>query len=209
LLYTKERMKSLSDKRSMVGVDEVGRGPAAGPVTVAAVILPEGLAIEGLTDSKLMSEPDRIIAARRIKRQALAVGIGWVTASYIDEFGLTKALHLAGSKALQQIAIPFDHIILDGIHNYLMSEVYTECIPKAELKVQSVAAASVVAKVARDDYMHLMHKRYPQYGLDRHKGYLSAAHMTAIQQHGLSPIHRVSWGSLHQYAYNNGGREDS
>jgi ribonuclease HII len=180
-------------KGVIVGVDEVGRGPAAGPVTVAAVVLPERCRIRGLNDSKLLSGADRQCLAREIKRVAVAIGVGWAGHDYIDEHGLTAALNLAGGRALAQIKLPVDIILLDGIHDYLIYDVHTECMVKADQKVKCVAAASIVAKVARDNYMQLAHRQFPNYGFNQHKGYLSSEHLLAIEQYGPSPIHRLRW----------------
>jgi ribonuclease HII len=183
----------------VAGVDEVGRGPAAGPVTVAAVILPPDFQLDGVRDSKLIPEPERERLADEIKRQALAVGIGWSTNQQIDENGLTAALKQAGRLAVAQLGA-VDAIILDGVHDYLTLACQTVCMPKADQTSQSVAAASIVAKVARDRYMRLLHRRYPAYRFDRHKGYLTAQHLQAIADHGLSPVHRRSWGRLRELA---------
>jgi ribonuclease HII len=191
-----ERRLRAAGHHNIAGIDEVGRGPAAGPLVVAAVVLPSDFQVEGVQDSKLLSPKRRVELAQEIKKQAAAIGIGWVEHEYIDANGLTQSLREASRLAIQQIRIDINAIILDGSQNYLITEVHTEVMPKADQISLSVACASIVAKVARDYYMELMHNRYPSYGFDRHKGYLSSAHLAALQQYGPSPIHRLSWGRV-------------
>lgn len=191
-----ERRLQSAGHNNIAGIDEVGRGPAAGPLVVAAVVLPSDFRVEGVQDSKLLSPKRRAELAREIKRAAAAIGIGWVGHDYIDKHGLTRSLSMASQLAIQQIDINIDAIILDGSQNYLITEVHTEVMPKADQISISVACASVVAKVARDRYMELMHVKYPSYSFDRHKGYLSSAHLAALKQYGPSPIHRLSWGRV-------------
>jgi ribonuclease HII len=186
----------------VAGLDEVGRGPAAGPVTVGVVVLPDGCRLKGIADSKLLSLPQREQLAVEIKMRAVAVGIGWASNTYIDSFGLTKALTLASRRAMGQLGIPVDAIIIDGIHNYLMADCHTMTMPKADQSNVCVAAASIVAKVARDRYMELMHQRYPEFEFASHKGYLTAGHQAAIERFGLSPLHRRTWGGLQAFAIN-------
>lgn len=189
---------------SILGVDEVGRGPAAGPVTVGAVVLPEGCVINGLNDSKLLSAQDRLELESQIKLRAIAVGLGWASPSYIDLHGLTKALNYAALQAISVIDGSFyELIVIDGNHNYLTSKVQTEPMVKADQSVACVAAASIIAKVARDRYMELNDARYPQYGFGAHKGYLTNRHISAIRRHGLSPIHRKRWGISESKISNN------
>jgi ribonuclease HII len=116
--------------------------------------------------------------------------------------GLTLALQLAGRRAVQRLGCTVDAIILDGVHNYLMLDCHTQLMPKADQTSLSVAAASIVAKVARDRYMELLHRCYPQYGFDRHRGYLTRAHVAAIRSQGLTPLHRRRWSGLEAYALN-------
>jgi ribonuclease HII len=166
-------------------------------VTVAAVILPIDCQLVGVRDSKLLSEPQREYWATEIKRQARAIGIGWSSPQLIDELGLSVALRQAGVQAVAQLG-RVDAIILDGVHDYLTLACQTVCMPKADQTSLSVAAASIVAKVARDRYMRLLHGRYPVYRFDRHKGYLTRQHQAALAEHGLSPVHRRSWGPLRE-----------
>lgn len=184
----------------VAGIDEVGRGPAAGPVTMAAVILRPDAQFEGLRDSKLVSPKRRILLDRQIRQQAIAIGIGWASNRYIDENGVTAALRFAGSQAINQLNEAPHAIILDGVHDYLMLPCHTVTMAKADQTSTCVAAASIIAKVARDRYMELLHEAYPEYGFAGHKGYLAATHMDAIRKHGPSPYHRLSWAPVGEVA---------
>lgn len=180
----------------VAGVDEVGRGCWAGPVTVAAVILPYAANFNGLTDSKLLSPAKRERLARDIKRQAISIGIGWVSAPDIDSLGLTAALRLAGTRALADLVPAPQAVILDGASNYLGTEIPTRTIVKADQLSLSVAAASVVAKVARDAYMTRLSRRYVGYGFDAHKGYGTPLHRDALALKGPTVEHRLTWRPL-------------
>lgn len=178
----------------LVGIDEVGRGAWAGPLVVVAVAL-DGQQIDGLTDSKLLSAKKRQAYARQIKRQAAGVGIGWVSAQHIDRHGLSKSLKNAAQAALDQINMPISEIVLDGTHNYIGDERVTT-IKKADLLVPSVSAASIVAKVARDNYMSLLEGVFGGYGFAAHKGYGTKAHMAALARLGTRPVHRTSFAPV-------------
>jgi ribonuclease HII len=180
----------------VAGVDEVGRGPLAGPVTVAAVILPSRCRVAGLADSKMMSAARRQAAARQIRVVAESIGIGWASSQEIDRLGLTAATKLAGARALQQLG-GHELIILDGNHNYFGSEYPVRTCIKADQSCLAVAAASVVAKVARDSYMALIDRLYPEYFFKLNKGYGTVMHRQALAQHGATPYHRRSWRSVH------------
>lgn len=187
----------------VAGVDEVGRGCLAGPVTAAAVILPPGSRIPGARDSKLLTPLQRHQLASRIKRRALAIGVGWSSPAEIDRHGLTRAVQLSGLRALTNLQAKYDAVILDGNHNYLRQHCYAEAIIKADQTNLSVACASIVAKVARDRYMTLMHRLYPDYGFNQHKGYGTRQHQAALSL-GLTPLHRRLFapiGKLEQAAF--------
>lgn len=173
----------------VAGVDEVGRGSWAGPVVAAAVILTPSCRLPGVRDSKLVKPSDRIELADLIKRRAMAVGLGWSSHGEVDRYGLTWAVRQSGLRALNNLDRPFDVVILDGNHNYLKRSHRAVAIIRADQTCLNVAAASIVAKVARDRYMQLMHRLYPQYGFSYHKGYGTPKHRRVIQL-GLSPIHR-------------------
>lgn len=177
--------------RLVAGVDEVGRGVWAGPVTAAAVILPPGLELPGVTDSKQMSAKNRLAADRLIRSAALAIGIGWASAEEVDGRGLSAAIALAGRRALAELQPQPEFVLLDGTWNYI-DDYPAATLPKGDALLPSVAAASVIAKVARDRYMALQDRRYPGYTFGRHAGYGTAAHRAAIGQYGLTPLHRRS-----------------
>lgn len=171
------------------GVDEAGRGPLAGPVTAAAVILPEGYEIPGLNDSKQLTDKKRRELYPIIKEEALAYGIAFVDEIIIDEVNILNATFMAMKDAISQLSIKPDLALIDGNR---VSDFGVEAIPvvKGDAKVASIAAASILAKVARDDYMEAMAEQYPEYGFEVHKGYGTKRHYAAIEEHGMCPIHR-------------------
>lgn len=187
----------------ILGIDEVGRGPWAGPLVVGAVILGDNK-IEGLTDSKKLSKRKREELDKVIRNRAVAFGLGWVSASEIDEVGLSKALKLATIRAVEQITAPYHEIIIDGTVNFLNDTnkgQYVTTMKKADLLISSVSAASVVAKVARDHYMSEQDSLYPGYGFESHVGYGTLAHRLAIEELGVTPLHRLSFAPLTKYAH--------
>lgn len=177
----------------IVGIDEVGRGAWAGPLVVGAVLL-GGVEIDGLTDSKLLSKQRRGMLDLEIRRSAKAIGIGWVSAPHVDELGLTAALKLASRRAMSHIRHDYKEIIIDGTQAFIDDPRVT-MMKKADLLVPSVSAASIVAKVARDNYMKHLSKIFPGYKFGSHVGYGTAAHRDAVHAHGLTPLHRRSWMS--------------
>lgn len=184
----------------ILGIDEVGRGPWAGPLVVGAVVL--GAEIEGLTDSKKLSKKRREELATEIHDKAQGVGLGWVHAEEIDEFGLSAALVEATKRAVSKINVPYHEIIIDGTINFLARTgkgQYVTTMKKADLLIPSVSAASIVAKVARDQYMAEQAEIYPHYGFASHVGYGTAAHIKAIEVHGVTPLHRLSFTPLQEY----------
>lgn len=181
----------------IVGIDEVGRGAWAGPLVVGAVLL-GGASIDGLTDSKLLAKKQREELDLEIRRQARAIGLGWVSAPHVDELGLTAALKLASRRAMAHIRHEYKEIIIDGNISFLDDSRVT-LMKKADLLVPSVSAASIVAKVARDNYMKHLSKVFPGYKFGSHVGYGTAAHRDAVHVHGLTPLHRRSWASSMVY----------
>lgn len=184
----------------ILGIDEVGRGPWAGPLVVGAVVL--GCEIDGLTDSKKLSAKKREVLALEIHEKAAGVGLGWVHADEIDQFGLSQALVEATKRAVSEIAVPYYEIIIDGTINFLAGTgkgSYVTLMKKADLLIPSVSAASIVAKVARDAYMKEQHAIYPRYGFASHVGYGTAAHRKAIDEYGVTPLHRLSFAPLAKY----------
>lgn len=188
----------------IVGIDEVGRGPWAGPLVVGAVVL-GGVEIEGLTDSKKLTAKRREALASEIHEKAAAVGLGWVHADEIDTLGLVSALQLACQRALQVVdtlGVAYHEIIIDGTINLLKGTKkgdYVTTLAKADLLVASVSAASIVAKVARDAFMRDQDELYPQYGFGSHVGYGTAKHRAAIEAQGVTPLHRLSFAPLARY----------
>lgn len=187
----------------ILGIDEVGRGPWAGPLVVGAVIL--GCEIEGITDSKKLSLKKRIELDGEIRAKAQAVGLGWVYPDEIDTLGLAPALELACKRALEEIdtlGVAYHEIIIDGTVNLLKNTPkgrFVATMKKADLLVPSVGAASIIAKVARDNYMKEQAEKYPEYGFGAHVGYGTAAHIAAIEKHGVTPLHRLSFAPLTKY----------
>lgn len=182
----------------IAGVDEVGRGALAGPVTAAAVILPPGVLIEGLDDSKRLSPARRVQVGEQVKRTAIALAIAHVPAHVIDGVGMTVAVRTVMVRALTRLNPVPDHVITDGLRVGLpMPETP---VVKGDAKVAAVAAASVIAKVARDTLMVQYEEPYPGWGFAGHKGYGSASHLEAIHRLGLSPIHRRSFSPCDENA---------
>jgi ribonuclease HII len=185
----------------ILGIDEVGRGPWAGPLVVGAVVLGDAI-IEGLTDSKKLTKKKRDALDVLIRRDAAGCGLGWVPAEEIDQIGLSAALRLATIRAVEQVKAPYHEIIIDGTINFLSETTkgqYVTTLPKADLLIQSVSAASIIAKVARDNYMALQDDVYPGYGFGSHVGYGTAAHRAAIDTLGVTPLHRLSFAPLVKY----------
>ena len=179
---------------AILGIDEVGRGPWAGPLVVGACVLGDAK-IDGLTDSKKLT-PKKREALAPIIREKAAVGLGWVSAEELDRIGLSKALCKACRAAVKQIHTPFHEIVIDGTVNFLRDtplSSHVQALKKADLLVPEVSAASIVAKVARDEYMYKLAEKYPGYGFEKHVGYGTAAHKAALEKLGPCPEHRKSF----------------
>lgn len=174
------------------GVDEAGRGPLAGPVCAAAVILPRGLEIEGLNDSKKLSERKREKLYDEITAQALSYGIAFASVEEIEKYNILEATFLAMNRAIAQLSPRPALALIDGNRDKGIC-VSARCIIGGDGKCADIAAASILAKVTRDRYMLQMAERYPRYGFEKHKGYGTAAHYAAIRAYGPSPIHRMSF----------------
>ena len=174
------------------GVDEAGRGPLAGPVCAAAVILPRGLEIPGLTDSKKLTDKKRRELYPVIKEQALAYGIAFASEQEIDEINILQATFLAMQRAIDQLAGKADLALIDGNREKDFG-LPVKTVVKGDSLSASIAAASVLAKVTRDDLMLTMAEAYPQYGFDIHKGYGTKAHYEALRAHGPCQIHRMTF----------------
>lgn len=174
------------------GVDEAGAGPFAGPVSAAAVILPENCIIEGLDDSKKLSEKRREELYAVITERAVAYGVAFVENGEIDEINILQARHKAMMMAVEMLDPRPDFILFDG-NNVPATDIPNLGLIEGESKSASIAAASILAKVERDRLMMEYHRTYPQYGFDRNKGYGTAEHIGAINKYGLTPIHRRSF----------------
>lgn len=174
------------------GVDEAGRGPLAGPVCAAAVILPPNLEIPGLTDSKKLSDKRRRELFPIIKEQAIAYGIGFASHEEIDEINILQATFLAMERAMAQLQVKPELALIDGNREKDFG-IPVKTVVKGDSLSASIAAASVLAKVSRDDVMLEMAQHYPGYGFEVHKGYGTKAHYEALRKLGASPIHRMSF----------------
>ncbi len=175
----------------VIGVDEVGRGALAGPLTVGAVALPENPKIWGLNDSKQLTPERREVLAAEIADVALAIGIAHVPPETIDAVGMGNALRFAMAEAIQNAGIEPDCVLIDG--NPIHAHPKEKTLVKGDARIAAIAAASIVAKVTRDHLMVELSKEYPAYGWDQCKGYGSKEHIEAIKVHGLTPYHRVSF----------------
>ena len=171
------------------GVDEAGRGPLAGPVCAAAVILPRGLEIPGLTDSKKLTDQKRRELFPIIKEQAIAYGIGLASHEEIDEINILQATFLAMERALAQLSVRPDIALIDG-NRAKDFGLPVRTVVKGDSLSANIAAASILAKVTRDDLMLRLAEQYPEYGFEVHKGYGTKAHYDALRAYGASPIHR-------------------
>ena len=199
MLWRYERMASAMGYQVVAGVDEVGMGPLAGPVVGGAVVLPIGIRIPGLDDSKLLNADQRERLDRAIRRRALAVSVCAVDHAQVDSLGLLRARHLATAGAVAGLRVPAEYLLVDawdvpGAHVAQMAVV------KGDRICASIMAASIVAKVARDRAMVDYDRLYPGYGFAGHKGYATPAHRAAIRRLGPSPIHRTSWAPFREQA---------
>ena len=177
---------------AVCGVDEAGRGPLAGPVCAAAVILPAGLVIEGVNDSKKLSEKKREELFPVICEKALAYGIGWADEREIDEINILQATYRAMKRAVESLPLTADYALIDGNRMPPLAIPGTTII-KGDSLSMSIAAASILAKVSRDRVMVQFSREYPQYGFEQHKGYGTAAHVQALREYGPCPLHRQSF----------------
>ncbi|MBR2042974.1 MAG: ribonuclease HII [Clostridia bacterium] len=191
--YSYERAASEKGFKYVCGVDEAGRGPLAGPVCAAAVILPEGLIIEGLDDSKKLTEKKREALYNVIIENALAYGIAFGSVEEIEEVNILGATYIAMCRAVEGLNITPDYVLIDGNRYPPMLNTAGECVVKGDSKSMSIAAASILAKVTRDRLLYEYAERYPEYGFDKHKGYGTKAHVEAIKKYGVTEIHRPSF----------------
>ena len=186
----------LNSDHTEAGLDEVGRGCLAGPVVAAAVILPKNFQSEILDDSKKLSEKNRNKLVSEIKEKALAYAVAEVSETEIDEINILNASFLAMHKALDQLSLAPDALLVDGNRFKPYKELPHSCIVKGDGKYASIAAASVLAKVYRDDLMAEWGKKYPEYGWESNVGYPTVKHREAIKKYGVTPLHRQSFQLL-------------
>ncbi|WP_304585010.1 ribonuclease HII [Acutalibacter muris] len=177
---------------AVCGIDEAGRGPLAGPVCAATVIMPLGLEIDGLNDSKKLSEVKREALFDVVKEMALSYGIGWASEQEIDEYNILQATFLAMRRAVEAMPVCADYALVDGNRMPPLA-IPGETIVKGDSKCACIAAASILAKVSRDRLLREWDTQYPEYGFAKHKGYGTKAHYEAINKYGILPVHRRSF----------------
>ena len=180
-------------KGLLAGTDEAGRGPLAGNVVAAAVILDMAVTIDGLDDSKKLSEKKRQTLAEEIKQKALAWSVVSISPQQIDEMNILQASLFAMKTAAEDLTVRPDHVFVDGNKTLIDCFCNNTAIIKGDSRVAEISAASILAKVERDAQMLELHKQYPEYGFDKHKGYPTKLHMEALQKHGPCPQHRRSY----------------
>ena len=190
--YSYEKQAIENGAKYVCGIDEVGRGPLAGPVFAAAVILPVDCVIEGLNDSKKLTEKKRDLLFDEIREKAVAYCVASVDEKTIDEINILQADFVAMRKAVAGLSVKADFALVDG-NQYPHTGVDELCIVKGDSKSPSIAAASILAKVSRDRYMLELDKKYPEYQFARHKGYGTKLHYECIEKYGVSPVHRKSF----------------
>ena len=191
-LWSMESDLMASGFASLCGIDEAGRGPLAGPVCAAAVMLPPGLVLPGLNDSKKLTEKKREALYDEIVSSALDYGIAFAAVEEIEELNILGATFLAMRRAYAQLGVTPDLALVDGNRDPGL-DVPTRCVVKGDATCADIAAASILAKVTRDRYMLEMAERYPMYGFEKHKGYGTAAHYAALREYGPCQIHRPSF----------------
>ena len=187
---------------AVCGVDEAGRGPLAGPVYAAAVILKKDAVLDGLDDSKKLSEKKREALFDRIIEQSIAYKIVSVDPETIDEINILNATMLAMKKAIEGLSVPADAALIDGNKCPELS-IFSQFVIGGDAKVKSIAAASILAKVSRDRYMLEIAEKYPQYQFEKHKGYGTKLHYQMLDKHGISDVHRMSFLKKYIEAKNN------
>lgn len=183
-----------SGYRFIAGIDEVGRGCFAGPVCVGAVIFPNNcITPEGIADSKLLSPRKRAKLAKKIKKCALSWAVAEISVPVINKVGIGKATHMAFRKALRLLSVQADYVLIDAFYIQHLNRKKQRAVKDGDKICTSISAASIIAKVYRDQLMKSLHKRYPQYDFAKHKGYGTKFHQEAIKMYGLSKIHRRSF----------------
>ena len=176
----------------VAGIDEAGRGPLAGPVVASAVVFPKEILLDGINDSKKLSEKKREELFEQIFENAISVGVGIVSHEEIDALNILNATFEAMKRAVKKLSVQPQHLLIDG-NRFSESEIPFTTIVKGDAKCFSIAAASIIAKVTRDKIMKELHQQFPHYGFAKHKGYPTKSHVEAIQKFGLSEFHRRSF----------------
>ena len=196
-LYSYERDLIKNNISLIAGVDEVGRGPLVGPVVAAAVILPINYKLEGLTDSKKLTEKKRDLFFDILNHDAISIGIGVIDEKIIDQVNIYEATKLAMMKALNNLSVTPEHVLIDAMP--LDIDIPRTSIIKGDAKSLSIAAASVIAKVTRDRMMYDLDKKYPMYNFKKNKGYPTKEHILAINKYGIIKEHRITYGPVKDY----------
>lgn len=195
-----EYEEALQDKgyKYVAGVDEVGRGPLAGPVVVAAVILPQNKRIKGINDSKKLTEKKREELYKVIMKEAVAVSIAYVYEDVVDEINIYEATKKGMLEAVEKLSVKPEHVLIDAMPLHELEIEHTSIIHGDALSA-SIGAASIIAKVTRDHFMEKMDFKYPNYGFKRHKGYCTKEHLEALEKYGPCEIHRKSFAPVAKY----------
>lgn len=189
-MYKYEQALFKRGYRKIAGTDEVGRGPLAGPLVCAAVILDPKVMIDGLNDSKKLSEKKREFLYDEIKEKAMAYSIVYIDEATIDEINIYQASKIGMLQAIEELAITAEYVLSDAMP---LGDIPHESIIKGDSKSASIAAASILAKVDRDRFMVTLSKKYPEYGFEKHKGYPTKQHLEALNTHGVLEIHRKTY----------------
>lgn len=197
--YEYERNLRNNNINFIAGVDEVGRGPLVGPVVAACVVLPDDFNLDGLTDSKKLSEKKRDFFFEEIKRQALGIGVGIIDEKKIDQVNIYAATKLAMKEAINNCLkeVKIEHVLIDAMP--LELSIPTTSIVKGDLKSITISAASVIAKVTRDRMLYDLDQKYPMYDFKNNKGYPTKKHLEAIEKYGIIDAHRRSYGPVSNY----------
>jgi len=197
-LYQYEEALEDRGYKFVAGVDEVGRGPLAGPVVVAAVILPQGLRIKGINDSKQLTEKKREELYKIIMKEALAVNVAFVYEDVVDKINIYEATKQGMLEAIDGLNIKPDHVLIDAMPLNELKIEHTSIIHGDALSA-TIGAASIIAKVTRDHFMEKMDHKYPNYGFKKHKGYCTKEHLEALNKYGPCPIHRKSFAPVAKF----------
>ena len=197
-MWTYEKKAASSGFLLIAGVDEAGRGPLAGPVVSAAVILPADFSVDGVNDSKKLTAAKRDRLFDRIRAEAVSVAVGIADHEEIDHLNILQASLLSMKRAVKALETPPDYLLIDGIFT-VSYPAAQEAVKKGDSLSMSIAAASIIAKVTRDRIMDNYDREFSQYGFKKHKGYPTQKHREAIRQHGPSPIHRKSFSGVREF----------